>query len=216
MRTITVKGIGAVSVKPDLIVLRLSMETAEYEYDAAMKAAAEKIDFLNKALEAAGFEKKSAKTADFRVRADYDRLNDGKGNYTSVFMGYKCRHELKIEFDFDTKRLAKALSEISKCIAKPEISIDFTVKDSSAVSGELLKAAVKNAREKAEILCAASGAKLGELLSIDYNWGELHLYSATDYDVEGKCMMLGAADDMDIEPEEIKARDRATLAWEIA
>lgn len=216
MRTITVKGIGAVSVKPDLIVLRLSMETAEYEYDAAMKAAAEKIDFLNKALEAAGFEKKSAKTADFRVRADYDRLNDGKGNYTSVFMGYKCRHELKIEFDFDTKRLAKALSEISKCIAKPEISIDFTVKDSSAVSGALLKAAVKNAREKAEILCAASGAKLGDLLSIDYNWGELHLYSATDYDVEGKCMMLGAADDMDIEPEEIKARDTATFAWEIA
>ena len=216
MRTITVKGIGAVSVKPDLIVLRLSMETAEYEYDAAMKAAAEKIDFLNKALEAAGFEKKSAKTADFRVRADYDRLNDGKGNYTSVFMGYKCRHELKIEFDFDTKRLAKALSEISECIAKPEISIDFTVKDSSAVSGELLKAAVKNAREKAEILCAASGAKLGELLSIDYNWGELHLYSATDYDVEGKCMMPGAADDMDIEPEEIKARDTATFAWEIA
>lgn len=216
MRTITVKGIGAVSVKPDLIVLRLSMETAEYEYDAAMKAEAEKIDFLNKALEAAGFEKKSAKTADFRVRADYDRLNDGKGNYTSVFMGYKCRHELKIEFDFDTKRLAKALSEMSKCIAKPEISIDFTVKDSSAVSGELLKAAAKNAREKAEILCAASGAKLGELLSIDYNWGELHLYSATDYDVEGKCMMSGAADDMDIEPEEIKARDTATFAWEIA
>lgn len=216
MRTITVKGIGAVSVKPDLIVLRLSMETAEYEYDAAMKAAAEKIDFLNKALEAAGFEKKSAKTADFRVRADYDRLNDGKGNYTSVFMGYKCRHELKIEFDFDTKRLAKALSEISECIAKPEISIDFTVKDSSAVGGELLKAAAKNAREKAEILCAASGAKLGELLSIDYNWGELHLYSATDYDVEDKCMMLGAADDMDIEPEEIKARDTATFAWEIA
>lgn len=216
MRTITVKGIGAVSVKPDLIVLRLSMETAEYEYDAAMKAAAEKIDFLNKALEAAEFEKKSAKTADFRVRADYDRLNDGKGNYTSVFMGYKCRHELKIEFDFDTKRLAKALSEISKCIAKPEISIDFTVKDSSAVGGELLKAAVKNAREKAEILCAASGAKLGELLSIDYNRVELHLYSATDYDVEGKCMMLSAADDMDIEPEEIKARDTATFAWEIA
>ena len=216
MRTITVKGIGAVSVKPDLIVLRLSMETAEYEYDAAMKAAAEKIDFLNKALEAAGFEKKSAKTADFRVRADYDRLNDGKGNYTSVFMGYKCRHELKIEFDFDTKRLAKALSEISKCIAKPEISIDFTVKDSSAVGGELLKAAAKNAREKAEILCAASGAKLGELLSIDYNRVELHLYSATDYDVEGKCMMPGAADDMDIEPEEIKARDTATFAWEIA
>lgn len=66
MRTITVKGIGAVSVKPDLIVLRLSMETAEYEYDAAMKAAAEKIDFLNKALEAAGFEKKIGENSRFQ------------------------------------------------------------------------------------------------------------------------------------------------------
>ena len=229
MRTITVKGIGAVSVKPDLIVLRLSMETAEYEYDAAMKAieVADEIIITNEGrVEQMGdpveiyLHPKTPFVAQFigesAVIADYDRLNDGKGNYTSVFMGYKCRHELKIEFDFDTKRLAKALSEISKCIAKPEISIDFTVKDSSAVSGELLKAAVKNAREKAEILCAASGAKLGELLSIDYNWSELHLYSATDYDVEGKCMMLGAADDMDIEPEEIKARDTATFAWEIA
>ena len=117
-------------------------------------------------------------------------MKDEKGDYKSVFAGYDCVHRLKVEFDFDTKRLARALSEISKCIAKPEISIDFTVKDPTAVSEELLKAAVKNARAKAEILCGASGAKLGEPVTIDYNWGELHLYSETDYD--GRCYMASA------------------------
>ncbi len=219
MKTITVKGVGAVSVKPDLIALTLTITTRDYEYDSTMKFAAERIDYLNKSLEAAGFEKNAAKTTDFRVDTSYRSVKDEKGNYTSVFDGYDCVHRLKVEFDFDTKRLAKALSEISKCIAKPEISIKFTVKDPTAVSGELLKAAVKNAREKAEILCEASGTKLGELVTIDYNWGELHLYSETDYNVEGKCLMMsapGGIEDIEIEPEEIKARDTATFEWEIA
>lgn len=217
MKTITVKGVGAVSVKPDLIVLGLKITTKDYEYDSTMKVAAERIDALNKSLEAAGFEKKAAKTTDFRVDTSYRRVKDEKGDYKSVFEGYDCVHRLKVEFDFDTKRLARALSEISKCIAKPEISIDFTVKDPTAVSEELLKAAVKNAREIALILCGASGAKLGEPVTIDYNWGELHLYSETEYD--GRCYMAseaGGIDDVDIEPEEIKARDTVTFVWEIA
>ena len=53
----------------------------------------------------------------------------------------------------------------------PELSIVFTVKDPSAVNKELLKSATANAREKAEILCEASGVELGKLLIIDYNWG---------------------------------------------
>ena len=34
MKTITVKGVGAVSVKPDLIVLGLKITTKDYEYDS--------------------------------------------------------------------------------------------------------------------------------------------------------------------------------------
>ena len=61
MKTITVKGVGAVSVKPDLIVLGLKITTKDYEYDSTMKVAAERIDALNKSLEAAGFEKRRRK-----------------------------------------------------------------------------------------------------------------------------------------------------------
>ena len=91
------------------------------------------------------------------------------------------------------------------------------MKDSSAVCGELLKSAVKNAKEKAEILCSASGVKLGELVSIDYNWGEIDLYSDTNYEVGDRFMAKAAClSNIDIQPDDIKTSDTATLVWEIS
>lgn len=55
------------------------------------------------------------------------------------------------------------------------------MKDKEAVDAALLDSACANAKAKAEILTKASGVTLGELVSIDYNWGELHLYSPTHY-----------------------------------
>ena len=59
--------------------------------------------------------------------------------------------------------------------------MQFTVKDEEAVDAALLDSACANAKAKAEILTKASGVTLGELVSIDYNWGELHLHSPTRY-----------------------------------
>ncbi len=216
-RTITVKGVGRVTTAPDYVVISMSLETQEPDYERTMELAAEKIEQLNSSLETIGFEKKSVKTTNFNIRTDYERVKDKNGNYKSVFNGYACSHRLKVEFDFDTKRLAQTLYAISKCLARPEISICFTVKNPSAVNKELLRSATVNAREKAQILCEASGVELGELLSIDYNWGELNIVSHTDYMLEEKCMALpvGGLADMDIEPDDIDVNDTAAFVWAI-
>ena len=126
-------------------------------------------------------------------------------------------HRLKISFDFDTKVLSKALGTIAGCIAEPELSISFTVKEPSAVNEALLKSATINAKKKAEILCEASGAKLGELVNIDYNWGELNIYSRTSYDMEMDCLKTcaPAPRSIDIEPDDIDATDTVTFVWQI-
>ena len=36
--------------------------------------------------------------------------------------------------------------------------------------------------KKAEILCEAASVTMGDLIAIDYNWGELDIYSHTRYD----------------------------------
>ena len=216
-KTITVKGIGKVSAVPDYVVITMSLEAHENDYEETLELAAKKIEYLNTSLVEIGFEKKTVKTTSFNVRTDYERVKDRNGNYKSVFNGYICSHRLKVEFDFDTKRLAQTLYAISKCLAQPELSIAFTVKDASAVNKELLRSATINAKEKAQILCDASGVELGELLSIDYNWSELNIVSHTEYMLEEKCMAMpvGGLADIDIEPDDIDVSDTATFVWEI-
>ena len=216
-RTITVKGIGSVKTAPDYIVISMNLESQSPQYDETMELIAQQMEYLDTSLEGIGFEKKSVKTTSFNVRTDYDSVQDKNGNYKRVFKGYICSHHLKIEFDFDANRLAQTLSAISKCLAKPEISIAFTVKNPSAINKELLKSATINAKEKAEILCEASNVELGTLLTIDYNWGELDIYSRTDYRIEEELAALPMAkiSQIEIAPEDIDVSDTATFVWEI-
>lgn len=219
MRTITVKGVGSVSARPDYITLSLGIEAQEKEYNDAMQMATKRINSLEAASLKVGFEKGDLKTTSFNVSTVYESVKDRSGNYKREFVGYNCSYRLKLAFDFDSKRLAEVLSAISNSGGKPELSIAFTVKDAAKVSEELLMSATKNAREKAEILCRASGAELGSLQSIDYNWGELNIISRTSYEMEDciiPMMALRECAAPEIEPDDIDLHDTATFVWEIA
>ena len=215
-RTITVKGTGKASAKPDQVVLSMTLESKHKDYQTAMDMAANQIQHLNDTLSAIGFEKGSVKTTSFDVHTDYDRVKDRHGNYASVFSGYEVTHYLKLSFDFDMKRLSQTLSAISGCLSHPQLSIAFTVKDATAINEEMLRSATMNARKKAEILCDASGVKLGNLLNIDYNWSELDIYSHTRLDCcEDAIAPKMKAASIDIDPEDIDVSDSATFVWEI-
>ena len=215
-RTITVKGIGKVSARPDYVVLSMTLESNHKDYDKAMELAAEDIQHLNDTLSGIGFEKGSVKTTNFNVRTDYERVKDRNGDYKSVFCGYEVTHNLKLAFDFNMDRLSQALSAISRCLSHPQLSIAFTVKDATAINEEMLRSASINAKRKAEILCDVSGVTLGELVAIDYNWGELDIYSRTRYDCCEEAMpIMAAGTPMDIDPDDIDVSDTATFVWGI-
>ena len=167
MRTITVKGTGNVSARPDYIILSLNIETLSKTYDRAMSEATERIERLQGAAVCVGYHKEDLKTTSFDVQTRYENVKDRQGNYKREFVGYACSYRLKLAFDFDSKQLAKIISAIADCGAKPELSIAFTVRNPSAVSEKLLISATENARAKAEILCKASGSTLGQLLNIN-------------------------------------------------
>lgn len=215
-RTITVKGIGSVSAKPDYITILFGIKSREKSYDSAMQMAAEDIERIQSAIIPLGFEKESIKTADFSINTVYESYRDENGCYRDVFAGYECRYDMKLSFDFDSGRLSALLSAISSCAANPRLDISFTVKDPAAVSDELLESAAENARHKASVLCRASGVSLGKLISIEYNWGELNIVSNTRYSMGDSTMRnLAKNVTVDIEPDDIKLRDTAEFTWEI-
>ena len=217
-RTITVKGVGSASVRPDYITVSMTVEALRREYSEAMEDAARRIEKLQAVAVGAGYAKEDLKTVNFNVDTRYDMIPDQQGSYKRTFIGYAVVYRLKLSFDMDGRQLAGVLAAISESGAEPELSVAFTVKDPAKVSEALLISATENARAKAEILCKASGNALGPLLSIDYNWGELNLISGTRYAVEDSVQPLMAksrVNAVEIEPDDIDVSDTVTFTWEI-
>lgn len=215
-RTVTVKGVGTATAKPDFIVISMNIVSKDKEYVKAVANANERITLLQKAIASAGFVKEDLKTLSFNVRTVYKNEQDERGIWASKFDGYECRYRLKLSMDMDSKWLADTLTEISDSGADAEFNIEFTVKNPEVIGEAVLKSATENAYRKAKILCAASGEKLGELISIDYDWSDIHVASASVYAAGN--MVRGISEDGGIpefEPEDIRSSDSVTFVWEI-
>lgn len=217
MKTITVKGIGTASTKPDYISVKLKISSKDDEYSKSVEDANERIALLQNAVCSAGFEKEDLKTLAFNVRTNYESVPDKLGRYHNKFSGYICIYQLKLSFDLSTKKLAETLNAISQSGANAELSIAFTVKDPEKVSAALLKSASENARRKAEILCEASGARLGGLISINYDWSDINIVSASAYSMDNGLLrgVPAAGSAPEFEPEDIMSNDSASFVWEI-
>lgn len=214
-RSITVKGVGNVSVKPDLIIISIDLESHRQDYRDTMQLATNTINELEEVITGLGFKNTDLKTTNFNVSTHYESYRDQNNNYLRRFDGYICEQSLKLEFDLDTQLMGRVLTEITNTEANPQISIHFSVKDKTAINEQLLISATQNARSKAEILCKASNLKIGDLLSIDYNWGEIHLISHTRYNIEESLMSESAAYAPDIHPDDIEVSDTVSFVWAI-
>lgn len=214
-RTIHVKGTGTASVAPDFVVITMELQAKHVEYANAMRIGAQQVEMLREAVKEAGFSTEDLKTTDFSVDAEYEDEKyeeNGHTRYHRVFMGYDCRHSLKLSFDFDNERLEKAMTAIGDCLSKPEVSIAFTLKDKQALRNQILESAAQDARRKAEILCKASGVTLGDLLRIEYSWDEAHI--SHYFDMKIQCCEASPAN-YDFHPDDIEAGDTVDFYWEI-
>lgn len=216
MKTIRVTGMGSVSVKPDTTSLRIIFGGIYKDYEDTVKQSAEKTKILREAIEKSGLPGEALKTKDFSIESEYESYRDNNGDYKKRFLGYKFYHRTQIQFPKDNKMLGRVLYELSLCSVKVEFSIDYTVKDKDAVKEEVIKRAVKNSREKAEIMAIAAGVSLGEVQSIDYSWGEIDIRTSPVDKLEvRKSYALEPSYDIDIEPDDIDLSDTVIMVWEI-
>ena len=214
-RTIHIKGTGHATQAPDQIVLSLTLTAQNKEYSAALRIGSQQVEMLREAIVEAGFKASDLKTINFDVRAVYENeeIKEGKSTrYQKTFVGFDCRHDLKLTFDLKNDKLNAAVDTIAASLSQPKISIAFTIKDVDAFSDKILKAAAKDAKRKAKILCAAMGVKLGKLLSIDYSWDELDIREEVTV-----CQKYDATSDssFDFQPDDLKASDTVDFLWEI-
>ena len=215
-RTIRVTGKGRLKVQPDQIRIRISLTDTFALYEEAVRESAKQTEEVKAVLCEAGLEKKSVKTLDFGVRPKYESYEQNDV-WKKRLIGYTFSHEMKVEFDRDADLLGRVLEQLASCPRNPEFEIEYTVKDEEEAKSKLLEKAVQDSKRKAEILCSASGVELGDIVTIDYSWGEMRFLSETSNDIcccesDYKMMPMGA---MDIEPDDIDISDTVTVIWEI-
>jgi len=172
------------------------------------------VEMLREAIVEAGFKANDLKTTNFNVRAVYENEETKDGNskrYGKVFVGFECRHDLKLTFDFDNDKLNRALDTIAANLSQPRISIAFAVKDTAALNDKILKSAARDARRKAKVLCAASGVTLGKLIDINYSWDGSRAQETIVY---GECASVDK-NSFDLQPEDINVSDSVDFLWEI-
>ena len=221
MRKITVTGSGEVTAKANWVIISMTLKDSAMEYTQAMDMALRRIDKLKAALQAVGVEKDAVKTKDFTVQTSYDSLKDENGKEQLTFIGYVVTHDLRLSFDFDSRRLAQVLSAVASCFVEPEMDINFTVRDNSALHEELLRRMAADARHKAVTLCENAGAHLGKLVSIEYHWGRQIFRSPTKLSLGNtsqtfkKSISYLQDHALEIAPEDVRTSDTAVFKWEI-
>lgn len=217
-REITVKGIGNYTVSPDFIKVEFELKKTDKNYQKGYKQFQKDIQEFQKVIVDFGFDNKDLKASNIYTSEDYDYLRNKK-----EFLGYKFVCQLELGFDLDTDKLEKLLNEVGKTPLKPFISLHFSVKDEEAVKDKLLGSAAQMARNKAEILCSALGAKLGTIKRISYNWDEIDIESETRFSLHKtelnlKCLSKACAiegDSIEFNPKDIVLKDEAYFIWEI-
>lgn len=218
-RRIKVTGTGKLAVKPDTFRLFLELTGIEHEYSEALDACADVTEELRDVFVRQGFQKDSLKTIHFDISSKYESYRDKHDDWKKRFVGYEYIHRFKIEFPLDNSRLGKILSAIGQSALSPEITIGYTIADPEGAKNELLAKAVSDSRRKAEILSAAAGVKIGTLVTIDYSWQELDVYASGTRGGDGMPLAKAcnfAAEDMDIEPDDIDLTDSVTVIWSIS
>ena len=218
-RTIRVTGKGKISVKPDTIRLRISMEDTFREYDDALRHSTDSAELLKGMFEGLGYDRKAIKTVLFNINTEYESYQDRDKSWKRRFKGYKYTHRMKLEFPADNIRLGKILYALAHCPVSPEFSIEYTVADPEAAKNELLGEAVKDSMAKAGILAAAANVKLGNIVNIDYSWGEVDFVSRPLEELSLRCCEDACEPtsyNMDIEPDNIDMSDTVTVVWNIA
>ncbi|NLG05575.1 MAG: SIMPL domain-containing protein [Clostridia bacterium] len=219
-RTIRVTGKGNLSVKPDMIRLIMTIEGMQEEYDKAVEQSASMTEAIKDVFESLDFERNSVKTLYFNISTEYESYQAKDKSWKRRFIGYKFVHRTKVEFPSDNKRLGKVLYALGHSAVCPEFRIEYTVAEPEKCKNELLARAVADSREKAEVLAKAANVSLGDIITIDYSWGEIEFISRPmEHMMLEECCMreapVGGAYDMDIDPDDIDVSDNVTVVWKI-
>lgn len=160
--TITVNGSGVVLSNPDTATLSLGVETKKASAEEARNENAKEMSAVIAKLKELGIAETDISTSSFRINPVYSYKESGG---VDKIEGYTATNMLSVKTS-DVDNAFLYLDSAVKAGANINYGIEFSIEDSSALYGDALQQAVKNAGISAKYIANAMGVTLGSPVNV--------------------------------------------------
>ena len=171
--TLVVVGNAQTMVKPDKVTLSLSVETTNTTANAALVANSETMNKVLNALKAGGVRENETSTSFFNISPNYKPIDQQKeGQYfppieSRDIISYTVTNSITVD-SYNLLNVSQWIDIAVQAGVNDVSSIYFSLSDekSEAVNNDLLKQAITNAKDKADIAASTLGLKVIGVKSI--------------------------------------------------
>ncbi len=207
--SISVSGEGMVSAAPDLALVTSGVVTRAQTAGAALKANAGAMTKVLAAIRQAGIEDRDVGTSGLSVQPVYDQPDSS--DRAPKLTGYEVRNLVSIR-SRAVDRFGDLVDAMVQAGSNQIESLSFDVSDRDAKLDEARKRAVADARRKAELYAAASGTRLGAVLSLEE---QSDGYEGPVRPFAARAKMMDAAPATPIARGEQELRTRVVVRWSL-
>lgn len=170
MRTITVSGKGNVYVTPDKATVNLSVITRNDDIKSAQTENAETMKRVLSAISSEGISSEDIQTYDYGISQDYHWNGDEK-----IYGEYKVSNRIKVTVA-DVEKAGGIIDVAIQNGATGVDSLSFIYEDEPAAVKRARALAIENAKAIARESVETAGAKLGKVLIMEEQSGNLPSY----------------------------------------
>jgi uncharacterized protein YggE len=162
-RVVSVNGEGRITAVPDQATVMTGVETRADTPAAALAQNSASANALMKVLQQHGVAERDIQTSGFNLSPQYQYPRDGNGEPS--LLGYTVSNQLSIRVR-DLVQLGALLDALVQAGSNRMSGIEFSHSKQDEITNQARAAAIKDARQRAELYAQAAGVAVGAVLSI--------------------------------------------------
>jgi uncharacterized protein YggE len=168
LRTVSVQGVGSASGQPDTANASAGIESRGKTPDEALNANTKAMNALMVAIKRHGIQDRDILTSSFNVNPVYAQQPNQRGILN--IEGYMVSNQVNVRVR-DLDKLGGLLSSLVEAGANRLHGVSFEIADPAKLQDEARKAAVADAKKRADLYAAAAGVRVKRVLSIAESGG---------------------------------------------
>lgn len=202
-RSVSVSATGIVTATPDRAAISTGVLTEAATAREAMAQNGVVMQKLIDGLKALSIDPKDIQTTSISINPRYAQPRNDR---PPVINGYQAQNQVRIVVR-DMKRLGEILDQAMALGANQMGGIAFDVSQAETLKDEARKAAMVNARRRAELYASAAGVAVGPVLSISETFREPQIV------FKGARTRAAMADSVPVEPGSVDLSVEVHVVW---